>query len=148
VGGDGVEELVGRGGAGRGRRGRGRRVVVARRRARASAAAGAAGGRGRVVVGVTGHYWRVIRRGFLGGPGTGSAAARAAARRVSLTHIQRIGSGGRQGGKGMRFGTEPMCRPLRPVSSVSRPASKRRPTATATATGTACVRALVTPPRV
>jgi hypothetical protein len=64
VGGDSVEELVGRGGAGRGRRWR---RVVARRRARARAAAGAACGRGRVVVVVTGH-WRVLRRGFLGGP--------------------------------------------------------------------------------
>jgi hypothetical protein len=105
VGGDGVEEVVGRGGAGRGRHGRG---VVARRRARAAAAvaaaasAAAAGGRGRVVVAVARHP-RSMRRGSLGVPGTG------------------IGGGGvvvtgSSGGKEMRFGAEAPDCPCRPCA--------------------------------
>ena len=115
MGGDGVEEVVGRGGAGRGRDGCG---VVARRRARARAAASAAatGGGGRVVVAVTRHP-RPMRRGSLGGPGPGSGGGSGG-----------VGVTGSSGGKEMRFGAEapdycpvpPMCRPLRPVQRAKR----------------------------
>jgi hypothetical protein len=88
LGDDGVEEVVGCGGAGRGwsrsrrqhgviARGRGRRGVVARRRCVAAVAA-VAGGRGGVVAGVTAHF-RVILWGFstrvdrIGARATGSA---------------------------------------------------------------------------
>jgi hypothetical protein len=116
LGDDGVEEMVGCGGAGRGwgwsrsrsqhgviARGRDRRGVVARRRcvSAVAAVAAVAGRRGGVGAGVTAHF-RVIWWGF------SARGDRIAARETG-------GGVGARTGKEMRFGgadaAEPMCRP-------------------------------------